>query len=566
MHTKRIKKKSGVYLARYESFREDGKVKTRFLGYDGKEGPVRGVPLPKKSLHGEKPLYPEISKRAGDVKLMWTIANDRLNMPKIIDKICCGNENIDGKSPGKILTAWAVNKATYPESAANLSEWVKTTILPELTGLPDDYFTDSAFYTSLDRVCYKDNTADGYTDHSPIICNELFHHWRNHNPLPPSIPDILAYDLTAILIFGNAEDLGARGYNSKNANQKQINLCVLVSKWDNIPVSYFLIPGNFNSMSSVKDLLVTVIGASIQPGTLIWDRGNTSEESIRDIEKLGWKLICGVQQVPKEVGALIRETDVPMGVPNRVKSTEKSALYATRAIGELYGRQNAGVVYINLSKRMELIDARNELLADLSDELDALRDNPDTLNEMRMKTKISEIIGENSKFFTIEITHTGSQVSLNWTFNDEAIVEAVAFDGKHLLYSTDTSLKAIEVVREYVGKDFIERSFKTLKTNLRIAPVRHWKNHRIRGIFFVNMMALWIRKVYDLSLNQLEDKKRPFGFDELLKQLKLVSYVEVESETGEKAYWYLNLSNAVIKQLKWMGFKNLFEIKRLNQL
>jgi len=157
-------------------------------------------------------------------------------------------------------------------------------------------------------------------------------------------------------------------------------------------------------------------------------------------------------------------------------------------------------------------------------------------------------------------------VSLNWTFNNEAIVEAVAFDGKHLLYSTDTSLKAIEVVREYVGKDFIEKSFKILKTNLRIAPVRHWKNHRIRGIFFVNMMALWIRKVYDLSLNQLEDKKRPFGFDELLKQLKLVSYVEVESETGEKAYWYLNLSNAVIKQLKWMGFKNLFEIKRLNQL
>jgi len=302
MHTKRIKKKSGVYLARYESFREDGKVKTRFLGYDGKEGPVRGVPLPKKSLHGEKPLYPEISKRAGDVKLMWTIANDRLNMPKIIDKICCGNENIDGKSPGKILTAWAVNKATNPESAANLSEWVKTTILPELTGLPDDYFTDSAFYTSLDRVCYKDNTADGYTDHSQTICNELFHHWRNHNPLPPSIPEILAYDLTAILIFGNAEDLGARGYNSKNANQKQINLCVLVSKWDNIPVSYFLIPGNFNSMSSVKELLVTVIGTSIPPGTLIWDRGNTSEESIRDIEKLGWKLICGVQQVPKEVG------------------------------------------------------------------------------------------------------------------------------------------------------------------------------------------------------------------------------------------------------------------------
>ena len=75
MHIKRIKKKSGVYLAQYESYRdEDGNVKTKYCGYLGKEGEEKGMPLPKKSAHVETPLYPEISKRAGDVKLMWAIA------------------------------------------------------------------------------------------------------------------------------------------------------------------------------------------------------------------------------------------------------------------------------------------------------------------------------------------------------------------------------------------------------------------------------------------------------------------------------------------------------------
>ena len=88
MHIKRIKKKDSVYLAQYESYRENGKVKTRFIKYLVKEGDERGVPLPKKSAHIETPLYPEHSKRAGDVQLMWSIADSTLNptFPELITR------------------------------------------------------------------------------------------------------------------------------------------------------------------------------------------------------------------------------------------------------------------------------------------------------------------------------------------------------------------------------------------------------------------------------------------------------------------------------------------------
>jgi transposase len=138
-------------------------------------------------------------------------------------------------------------------------------------------------------------------------------------------------------------------------------------------------------------------------------------------------------------------------------------------------------------------------------------------------------------------------------------------DGKYLLYSTDTSLKATDVVNDYMEKDFIEKAFRTLKSNLKLAPVRHWKNHRIRAIFFVNMMALWLRKVYDYQLNQVPLKKREYGFDELLRRLKRVEYVEVMSSANEKAFWYLNLTDTMKDQLKLMGFKDLFQEKRLGQ-
>lgn len=565
MHIKRIKKKSGIYLAQYESYRdEEGKVKTKYCGYLGKEGEEKGVPLPKKSAHVETPLYPEISKRAGDVKLMWVIAEEKLNMPRIIDEVCCGDGYIEGKTPGKILTTWAINKALNPESATNLPEWVNTTVLPDLIGLPGDYFTDSAFYSALDRVCFQDTTADGLTDFSSLISDELYRLWRNNNPIPQTEKETLAYDLTPVLIFGNGDDLGEKGYNSKKSRQKQINLCILVSKFDKVPVSYHILPGSFNSMSSVKDLLLQLIDSSVEPGTIIWDRGNTSETSVKDIEQLGWKLICGVPRGSDEAKGILEDTNVLTTVTNRVRTTGSSALYAKRGGGSLFGKQNAGVVYVNLAKRTDIIDARNELLVEIGYFLDNLMEGCEGLSESKIKTKIEEIVGDYAEFFKIDLIKGGTEFSLIWAYNDEAIEKAVSLDGKYLLYSTDTTMKASDVVNEYVGKDFVEKSFRTLKSNLKIAPVRHWKNHRIRAIFFVNMLALWLRTICEFTLKQIPKNKREYEYDELLRRLKRVQYVEIVCEDQEKAFWYLNNSQKLDDQLKLMGFKNLLRERRLS--
>jgi len=565
MHIKRIKKKDAVYLAQYETYREDGKVKTRFIKYLGKEGDERGVPLPKKSAHTETPLYPDCSKRAGDVELMWSIASSTLNMPEIIDQVCCGEGRIEGRSPGKILTAWAINKALNPESATLVGEWVQTTTIPDRMDLPEEYFTDNAFYSSLDRICFKDTTADGYTDLSHLICDEIYTRWRSLHPLPDASREIVAYDLTPVLIFGSGDELGEKGYNAKKANQKQINLCILVSKWDKVPVSFFLLPGNFNSMSSVKDLLVQLLNLSFEPGSLIWDRGNTSEESIRDIEALGWNLICGVNKSSNEARSLLLTTDVPLKVTHRVRSTGTSALYAAKADGPLFGREGSGVVYVNHAKRMDVLDARNALLAELDAELRVYNENLKRSTKEKIEEDLAAILGPYAEFFSIHILQNGKRFAISWEYNEAAIDRATDLDGKYLLYATDTSLKATEVVNEYMEKDFVEKVFRTLKSHLKIAPVRHWKNHRIRAIFFVNILALWLRKVYDHHLNQVPKKKREYGFDELLRRLKRVEYVEVVRPGEEPAFWYLNLTEKMTEQLKAMGFKDLFRERRLDQ-
>lgn len=48
MHFKQIKKGNAVYLAEYETYREGGKVKTKFIRYLEKESNEKNVPLPRK--------------------------------------------------------------------------------------------------------------------------------------------------------------------------------------------------------------------------------------------------------------------------------------------------------------------------------------------------------------------------------------------------------------------------------------------------------------------------------------------------------------------------------------
>jgi hypothetical protein len=78
-------------------------------------------------------------------------------------------------------------------------------------------------------------------------------------------------------------------------------------------------------------------------------------------------------------------------------------MYASRAEGELFGKEKAGVVYINMVKRMGLTDARNELLAAIGEDLDQFRENLKILKIEEIETKIAEIIGEYSDFFIIHM-------------------------------------------------------------------------------------------------------------------------------------------------------------------
>ena len=281
MFIRRIKRGNRVYLAEYHNIREGKKVKSQFIRYIGVEGADGTPEKPRKAVLDR--IKHDRSYQSGDVRLGWELAK-QLHSIETIDRICCGTSEVSGISPGKLITIWAINRLIDPESATQLSDWVKNTDLPYISGIPTEDFTKDAFLTALDFICSYNERSGHYTDLTAQIDDALYQNWRKEHPLPPGEKETIAYDLTSILFFGVTCPLAEIGHNPQHSNRKQANVAVVVSKHDRHPIAHFVYPGNRQSISTVKNLIARLSDIALEPGTMIWDRGNTSDESVNAIE------------------------------------------------------------------------------------------------------------------------------------------------------------------------------------------------------------------------------------------------------------------------------------------
>ena len=125
MSIKRRKKNGVVYLEQYKSIRIGNKIKSVYVKSLGPENPKAASTKPRVPVLERLEHFP--SHRAGDVTILWEIAKEN-RFVEILDGICCGQAHIEGISPGKLLTAWAINRVVDPTSATKLERWI-----PQLT-------------------------------------------------------------------------------------------------------------------------------------------------------------------------------------------------------------------------------------------------------------------------------------------------------------------------------------------------------------------------------------------------------------------------------------------------
>jgi Transposase len=141
-------------------------------------------------------------------------------------------------------------------------------------------------------------------------------------------------------------------------------------------------------------------------------------------------------------------------------------------------------------------------------DLEKARPNLENLNDEEIYGKIAELAGTCYSFLAITISRGDqAKAAISVSFNETALTDAQAMDGKWLLYATDSSLSAADVVTQYFEKDFVEKVFRCLKTEEDIAPVRHRLEHRVRAYVFICMLAFRLLSMLQALLDDKPKKK-----------------------------------------------------------
>ena len=534
--------------------RDGKKVRTVTVRYLGREGDQKGVLAePKEKPYSWKP--PERSSRHGDVALLWELAEE-LKISQIIDRICLGRSEIQGITPGKLLTIWAINRIIDPQSATQLDQWIQTTSLPSIVGFSSKNLRKDDFYAALDAVAYFDKNLGKICENISRVEEMLYSHWRESHPLPLGEEEEIAYDLTALPFFGDTCPLAANGYNASHSQDKQIKMGVLISKFDKLPISHNIYPGNFNDIITMEGIVPRLDDFAIKEGTLIWDRGNTSQKTVTTLERYGWELVCGVAKRSKEAINIVSTTDIFPNLENHVPCGKKGHIYAIQKTAELFGEERNVVVYLNLDKSTRCLAERNYKLNEISDKLKSLQDNKDGLNPEFMRKMVNVVLKDYLKFFDIRWAENDKSC-FTWEIKHDKRILAEKTVGKYLLYATNEEISAQDVVMMYLNKDYVEKFFRDTKSENEISPVRHLLESRVRASMFVGVLAYRLKAALTFLIKSSKSKDIIYSPSEFIKLLGRVERAEMEHD-DQLEFFFFNLTKKLKDQVVALNMKNLF--------
>jgi len=447
---RKIKKGKTVYLAKVESYREDGKVKQRVLEYVGKE--ENGVAIQKVDINK---IGVENVRQYADVSVLHQLAA-ALNLDSLLGK------------HHKPIIALLIAHLICRGSILRISRWVEQSTIKDVLGL--DELTTEMLYNALDYLeeCDFNKIEQG-----------ILEYWKQLDRT-----DIKSYvlDVTDTYYNGSHDDSSVRkGKDGKVSKLIQIGLGV--SFENGFPIFHKSYAGNISNIKILEDLMSTMAQRGIN--TIVMDRGVYSESNVEDLHKLGMKMIVGLRQSP--------------GIRKNILSK------------------------INRDK---LYTAKNQI--PLKGTFVYAQEQPFLFGKI--------IILYNPKY---EALKRDKMLSQEATDND------VRYVGYSLIFH-NSKLKPEEVVKKYFDKDVVERSFRTMKGDVQLHPIRLWMPKRINAHIKICYLSMCI-----LSLIKFRCKKINSSPIQILNELQGIYKVNLlHATTRQKFTKVVTLSNNQKKILK----------------
>ena len=396
----------------------------------------------------------------------------------------------------------ALNRLTSPRSKAQMAHWYQQTALRRWLPLSRKQLRSQRFWDAMEAVDERAisqieadlsrRLVEGFGIDVRCLCC-----------------DCTNFD--TFLDSRTRSELAQRGHaKSKRADLRVVGLALLVSTDFNIPLFSRVSPGNqpdsitFGSVTEELIKRYRVLAKNLEPVTLVFDKGNHSEENLEG-------LVPGLVPSPFHVvGSLVpsQHRDLLDVALDRFQSLEDSRLEgvsAFRTSQKVFGRDWT----ILVTHSQELLDGQLRGIAHV------LRKRRRALAELQGKLKRSQEPGAKGKGYTVkslqahaqhlaagqylqqilrvEIRRQGGKLRLNYHTDGHALEKLTATSlGRRILFTDNHEWTTEEIILAYRSQHHVEAAFRTMKNPYFVGwePMYHWTDQKIRVHALYCVMAL----------------------------------------------------------------------------
>ena len=313
-------------------------------------------------------------------------------------------------------------------------------------------------------------------------------------------------DTTSLYFEGEGgETLGRRGKSKDGRpDAKQIVVAVVLYDEGN-PVCSEIMPGNTTEATILVPIAKRLKSRfGIERVCIVADRGMISNETITQIEAMGWYYILGARM-------------------RRVIEVRDEVLSRGGRYMELFGKREFSSDPSPLEVKEVTIEDRRYIVC--RNEEEARKDQYDreaivkALRE-QLKQGDKSLVGNKGYRRYLKGGKEGFSV------DEDKIAEDARFDGKWVL-RTNTDLGAWETAIQYKQLWTVEEIFRTMKSTLDTRPIFHHFDQTIRGQVFCSFLALVLRK----SLHdKLEQRKYKIEWADIVRDIDAIEEIEVGHE------------------------------------
>jgi len=521
------KRKHGNYYSFKLNYREDGKLKSKFVYLGNEETTTKLLA----DFSSKKPANERHLSYSGE-KILSKIL-DMLDFKDMINTTIQNDAKMDA---GLFIEMIVVERALNAFSKWGLAEYAYGDSIFSLdTSIPNEKFTEANIYHYMDYLFPNVDEIQ-----KSLVKNLLC--------IDGMEPNELIIDGTSISCFGedntddeddddgdsdeNVDDKDdavdkyadvkrVHGYSrAKRPDLAQVNLMLGVNDHF-VPLFFQTFPGNAPDVYMFKAILekcqrdYASLLSTAKNKYIVFDKGNNNPKNIKEIDELcvqwHFHFVASVRPsmvaVKRELPALTIK-DAPV-----IYTQNKTVLRGETMKVTLYGKPRNALLYLNEELVKEKQAAFRERITRVKGEIrecmhqeGSAQEKAATIEKLLRKNKLSSCFTTSVKKDVVTCMPIKKKLE-----------ERINKLGKYALITDDESLDAVNMMLIYKTTGVIEQEFHVLKSELGIGPIFHWKPERIQVHF---ALILWGMMALALLKHRLAKKGMDYTFEQLKTVIK----------------------------------------------